>query len=488
MDAKKQGLIEIAGNDNVLDDPEILAAYSRDQSFVGSLQPRLVVKPRNADAVQNVVKWASQTRTALVPVSSGPPHFYGDTVPSAPGAVMVDLSGMDRIKHIDRRNRMAMVEPGVTYTRLQPELAKEGLRVCAPLLPRSNKSVVASLLERQPTLVPRFEWSVIDPLRCVEVVFGDGNKITTGDAASHGSIEQEWSQGFAQQSPSGPGQIDYYRLLTGAQGTMGIVTWASIKCQVLPQVHRFFFVPANKLEYLLDYAYKILRFRFADEVLFLNSANLASIMGKNQGKIRGLREKLPPWMLILGVTGGSILPEEKVVFQENDIRDMAQQHGLQLLSAVPGVNDVDMLEALLQPSGEPYWKLAYKGGCQDIFFISTLDKTPKFLAIINSLMEEHNLPASEMGVYLQPIHQGTSCHCEFNLPFNPENETEVKGIKALFVAASRRLMDEGAFFSRPYTIWADMAFNRDARSTITLKKLKSIFDPNNVMNPGKLCF
>jgi FAD/FMN-containing dehydrogenase len=33
-----------------------------------------------------------------------------------------------------------------------------------------------------------------------------------------------------------------------------------------------------------------------------------------------------------------------------------------------------------------------------------------------------------------------------------------------------------------------MAFNRDAASTIALKKIKGIFDPNNVMNPGKLCF
>jgi hypothetical protein len=489
VDAKKQGLIEIVGNDNVLDSPDILAGYSRDQSFVLPMKPRFVIRPQNADQVQKIVKWANQTQTGLIPVSSGPPHFYGDTVPSAPGAVIVDLTGLNRIIHVDRRNRMTLVEPGVTYSQLQPELAKDGLRICSPFLPRSNKSVVASLLERQPTLIPRFEWSVIDPLRCIEVIFGDGNKLKTGDAGSHASsLEDEWRLGFAQQSPSGPGQIDYYRLVTGAQGSMGIVTWASLKCQVLPQVHKLYFVPAQKLESLIDFAYKLLRFRFGDELILLNSVNLASMLTDSPDKIRELCEKLPSWVQIVGVSGGSVLPEERVISQEHDIRDIAQQYGLQLLSAVPGVSDGDALEALLNTSKEPYWKLSPRGGCQDIFFITTLDKTPQFLSIMYSLTEEFNFSTSELGVYIQPVHQGTSCHCEFNLRFDPRSENEVSRIKTLFNQASEELINQGAFFSRPYGTWANMAFNRDARATITLKKLKGIFDPNNVMNPGKLCF
>jgi FAD/FMN-containing dehydrogenase len=49
-------------------------------------------------------------------------------------------------------------------------------------------------------------------------------------------------------------------------------------------------------------------------------------------------------------------------------------------------------------------------------------------------------------------------------------------------------MDAGAFFSRPYGAWADLAYGRDAATTAALRKLKAIFDPANVMNPGKLCF
>ncbi len=171
MGEKKEELIKIVGDKNVLDDPETLDTYSSDYSFVPSRKPRFVVKAKNADEVQRIVEWANQTVTPLVPVSSGPPHFHGDTVPSAGGAVIVDLSEMKQIISIDRKNRVVIVEPGVTYSQLQPELAKEGLRLSMPLLPRRNKSVAASLIEREPTLIPKYRWLSADTLLFLEVVW-----------------------------------------------------------------------------------------------------------------------------------------------------------------------------------------------------------------------------------------------------------------------------------------------------------------------------
>ena len=120
------------------------------------MKPLMVVKPKNADDVQDIVKWANQTKTPLVPISSGLPHFRGDSVPSAEGAVIMDLSGMKRIIMMDRRNRVALIEPGVTFSQLQPELAKQGMRLSMPLLPRASKSVLGSLLEREPIMNPRY--------------------------------------------------------------------------------------------------------------------------------------------------------------------------------------------------------------------------------------------------------------------------------------------------------------------------------------------
>ena len=159
MDSRKNALTQIVGAANVSDDPAILELYASDCSFAAKRKPWFIVRPRTAEEVQALVAWANQTETPLIPVSSGPPHFHGDTVPSVAEGVIVDLSRMNQIKRIDSRNKMVVIEPGVTYAELEPALAQKGLRISRPLLPRPNKSVIASLLERQPTLIPRFNYS-----------------------------------------------------------------------------------------------------------------------------------------------------------------------------------------------------------------------------------------------------------------------------------------------------------------------------------------
>jgi FAD/FMN-containing dehydrogenase len=488
MGEKKDELAKIVGSENVWDDPELLDEYSKDQSLVPPRRPRLVVKPLKAEEVQAIVQWANQTGTALVPISSGPPHFRGDTVPSAGGAVIVDLSRMKQILRIDRRNRVVMIEPGVTFGQLQSELAREGMRLSLPLLPRSNKSVVASLLEREPILIPKYQWTLLEPLRCAEVVWGDGSKLWTGDAGPWGSLERQWDMKHAQVMPLGWGQADYYRFVSGAQGTMGIVTWATLKCEVLPRVHNIFFAASERLESLFGLAQKLLRIRYADEFLFLNSQNLASILAEEADRIKALKEELPPWVLLLGVAGRERLPEAKVEYQKRDMTEMAQQLGLKLTTAVPGARDREVIEALTNPCKDPYWKLRYKGGCQDIFFLSTLDKIPLFVETMVRVSQAHHYSPSDLGVYIQPVNRGVGVHCEFNLPYDPGSARESAKVQGLFREASEALISQNAFFSRPYGGWAEMAYNRDAQATIVLRQVKQIFDPKNVMNPGKLCF
>jgi len=484
----KEELASVVGVQHVFSDEETLNSYAEDYSFTPSREPQFVVQPKSAAEVQEIVQWANRSGKPLVPVSSTPPRFRGDTVPSMGHSVIADLSRMKKILRIDRRNRMAVIEPGVTYYELQPELVKAGMRLPMPLLPRVSKSVVASLLEREPTLIPKYQWQLLDPLRCTEIVWGNGDILRTGEAGSHGSLEEQWKRHLAQVSPMGPAQTDFYRFVSGAQGTMGIVTWASLRCEVLPQLQKLFFVQSDRLDNLLDFVYRLLKFRYGDELLFLNSSNLACIFGDGVDQMRALKKQLSQWVFILCIAGYDMLPEERIEFQEKDVTDIAQQFGMQLVSAIPGLHNGQVLNTLSKPSREPYWKLRYKGNCQDIFFLTTLNRTPEFLHTMYSIAEAVGYTTSDIGVYIQPVMQGVACHCEFSLPYDPDDQKESTVVQELLSKSSQALLDQGAFFSRPYGIWSDMAYNKDAQSTVVLKKIKSIFDPNSIMNPGKLCF
>jgi FAD/FMN-containing dehydrogenase len=463
--------------------------YSHDMSFVNRVRPASVVRPKTAADVQKIVKFANETKTPLVPVSSGPPHFRGDTVPSVGGAVIVDMSGMKKIMLVDRKRRVAMCEPGVTFAELIPEVERAGLRLNMPLLPRKSKSVLGSILEREPVIMPKYQWDVSDPLACAEIFFGTGDEFRTGQAAGPGTVAEQWAVGGVQKAPYGPGTASWHRLIQGAQGTMGIVTWASMRCEILPSLEEPFVVGSANLDILLELAHWLIRLRMVNECFILNNTNLAAIFAKKwPHDYQKLRDALPSWTLFYTVAGYEYFPEERVSSQMKDITEITQRLGVIPARAAGGVSANEILKAVQQPCEEPYWKLRPKGACQDVFYLTIFDKLQGQIAAMNDLAEKAGYPASHVGVYIQPIVQGTSYHCEFNLFYDLENRRELHRVQELSTSAVKTLMAKGAFFSRPYGESTGMILNRDAATVSVLDKLKKTFDPNNVMNPGKVCF
>jgi FAD/FMN-containing dehydrogenase len=482
-------LVEIVGAGNVSHEQVMLNEYSRDMSFINAVKPECVVRPRSADDVGKIVNLAKETLTPLVPVSSGPPHFRGDTVPGTGGAVIVDLSGMKKIIHIDRMNRVAMFEPGLTFAELIPAVAKEGLRLNMPLLPRKSKSVAGSLLEREPVIMPKYHWDIGDPLACVEVIFGTGDMFRTGAAAGPGTIEEQWAAGGAQKEAAGPSSSSWYRVIQGAQGTMGIVTWASVRCEIIPGLEEPFLVGSPQLDKIMELVHWLIRLRLVNECFVLNNTNLAAIMAKKwPADYREIRDALPPWVLFFNIAGYEYLTEERVSGQIEDMVEIAQRVGLEPEQGIGRVSAFELLKTVQSPSREPYWKLRYQGACHDIFFVTIYDRLPDLIGVMYDAADEAGYPASDMGIYLQPIVQGTSCHCEFNLFYDPENLRESGRVRELAAGVVNGLMAKGAFFSRPYGESTSAIMNRDAATVAALHKVKSILDPDNIMNPGKLCF
>jgi len=485
----KQDLTGIMGQEWVFTEQDLLTAYSQDDSYVPAGMPQCVVKPGSLEEIQETVEWANRMKSPLVPVSSGGPHLRGDTIPCK-GGVVVDLGRMQKVIRVDRKNRVVVIEPGVSFAQLSTELEEQGLRLAGPLLPRANKSVVASVLEREPTLMPRYHWDISDPLCCMEVVFGSGDVFRTGEAAGPGGLEGQWSIGGAQKFPLGPHQVDYHRLVQGAQGTMGVVTWATIKCELVPELRKPFFVAAQRLEDLFGFAYELTKQGYGDELFLANRVQLAGMLKETglHDDFAQTLESLPRWVLVFCISGGRWFTDEQLEYLERDLKRIAQGHGQSLLNAVGKATASHVLALLGKPSGEPYWKYNVRGGFREIFFVSTLDRFPALLEVVHRAAQESGFARDQIGVYVQPIVQGTSCHCEFDLYFDPGDPQESSRAKGLFEQAGSRLIEQGAFFSRPYPAWADQVYASRGQFVSSLKKVKSVFDPHHVMNPGKLCF
>jgi len=488
MNGHREHLMDIVGKAGISEEPTLGESYSLDRDLIPAINSRFRVHPRDVADVEKIVLWANETSTPLVPISSGEPHLRGAAAPSALASILVDLSRLKRILKIDPRNRLALIEPGVTFGELQSELAKSGLRMVTPLAPKQNKSVIASLLEREPIMSPRFQWNLLEPLRSLEIVWGNGEKFWSGSGFFHLENEDSWKQGLVPLQGPGPGQLDFYKMVSAAQGSMGIVTMASVKCEVFPEFRKTLLIPATQLDQLIDPLYRLLRFRFGDELFIVNRTCLAHMLAQEADHMQSLKETLPPWTLVAGITGGHILAHERVQAREDDMRDLIAQAGLRIVTDVPGCSSSELQDIILKPSEEPYWKLRYKGGSQEIFFLTPLERTPGFTSEMERLASQTNYPASDLGVYIQPLHQGVLCHCEFMLPFDRNNQEERSDTEVLFREASLRMFNQGAYFSRPYGIWADMVYNGDTQTTVVMQKVKQIFDPNNIMNPGKLCF
>jgi len=64
----------------------------------------------------------------------------------------------------------------------------------------------------------------------------------------------------------------------------------------------------------------------------------------------------------------------------------------------------------------------------------------------------------------------------------------VESVRSLLEDLPAELIENGAFFSRPYGPIAGQVFGRDPWTVESLRRVKAIVDPANIMNPGKLCY
>jgi FAD/FMN-containing dehydrogenase len=476
--ALKEDLSAILGADYVIDDPETLELYSKDWSLEQPRRPNLIARPGSTEEVQQVVKYANDNGIPVTPRSSGV-GYYGAGIPGQ-GGIIVDLSRMNKIIRIDPRNKKVKVEAGVTWAQVQEALAKEGMMVCSPLLPHPAKSVVTSVLEREPILIPKTEYS--DQVASQELVLASGELFWTGTALGKAMKDQCFPDAFV------PGA----RLWQGTQGTLGITTWANLKAEFLPVKNKVLFIAFDRLEDLIEPLYRIERRMIGYECFALNRLNLAAILAGESGEeLEALKAKLPPWTVILTLSALDFLPDEKIAYEEEALAEIAAElkfSPAQTLAGIAGL-DARVLKMLRRPwASEPYWKQRHTGGSSDIFFHTTLDRVAEFEKTISEVAAKYGYDAGNIGVYLQPLDRSRAVFLQFGLHYHPENQAEVNAVRELHMAASEAVVNMGGFFTTPYGCWANLVYSHTTGYTSTLKIVKDAYDPKNTLNPGKLCF
>lgn len=487
---EKEKLLDIFGEERVFDEEKTLLEYAKDQSFSPRRKPDFVVFAEKVEEIQQVIRLANETLTPIIPYSSGL-NFHGAALPDH-GGIILNLSRMDKILQIDEKNWFVVVEPGVTFEKLQGELMKRGFRLMIPFGVSPKRSALTSYLERDPVLAaPSFEYGnflIMD----TEMVLPDGEVFRTG----------LWSSGGNPGGPMGPIRNVLFRLWTGAQGTLGIMTKMGMQINPFIKERKVYFITFNKLSEAIEPIKRIQRREIGMECFLLNRFNLAALLSeeweipeafptnpKHSESFEHFRELLPPWVMMICINGGLRHPEDKIAYEEKTLEEICHSLNLELKDSLPQTRGIGQLimDEILYPWGV-LKKFNYRGSVHDLNFKSPLKRIADMEAIIKKVCDAEGYSASSIGAYLLPLERGRAVHCEFDLHCDLKEENETKKVKSLWLKASEELMNQGAFFDRPYGAWAEMVYQRAGNYTKKLKELKEEIDPKGILNPGKLCF
>ncbi|MFL6128676.1 MAG: FAD-binding oxidoreductase [Mycobacteriales bacterium] len=200
----------------VIDDPDVLPSYARDQAmFAAAGLPGAVALPRSAAEVAAVLRVAAGHRVPVVPRGAG--SGLTGAANALDGSIQLVLTGMDRIVEIDPDNRLAVVEPGVVTADLRKAVEAEGLFY--PPDPASyDWCTIGGNLSTDAGGLCCVKYGVTsDFVLGLEVVLASGEVLRTG-----------------RRTVKGVAGYDLTHLFVGAEGTLGVITQATLALRPLP--------------------------------------------------------------------------------------------------------------------------------------------------------------------------------------------------------------------------------------------------------------
>ncbi len=214
------GLSELTaalGPGSVLTDPDVTAAYARDQAMLAPAgMPAAVVLPRTTAEVSAVMRIAHAHGVPVVPRGAG--SGLAGAANAVDGAITLVMTRMDAVLEVSTADRLAVVQPGVVNKALRDEVAKHGLFY--PPDPSSYDwcTIGGNLANNSGGLCCVKYGVTTDYVLGLEVVLADGRVLRTG-----------------RRTVKGVAGYDLPKLFVGSEGTLGVITEATLSLRPAPR-------------------------------------------------------------------------------------------------------------------------------------------------------------------------------------------------------------------------------------------------------------
>jgi glycolate oxidase len=449
-------LREIVGDEFVLTDADSLTKYGADALKRGHA-PDVVVLPANTAEVSRIAALCNETCTPLVPRGGGT-GYTGGAVP-VHGGVVLSLERLNKIIEIDELNLLAVVEPNVITGDIQDAVEKVGLFY--PPDPASLRQSAIGGNVAECAGGPRaFKYGVTKQyVLGLEAVLPSGEVIRTGGKVVKNVVGYDLTQ-----------------LLVGSEGTLAIIT--KIILRLVPKPTRQVTMRATfpSVRHAVNAVTNLIRARVVPAALELIDGDCLDAVA-DALKVRSLAPVGTAALLLLEVDGG----DGQVADESDRVEAACREAGAtEFLKA----NDESERQELwrvrreLSPSLRMITPLKFN---HDV--VVPKGRVPELFELVDGLKTRFNLRIPCFG------HVGDG-NIHVNIMVTPGDEDEIRRAHEaegeLFrgtVALEGSISGEHGigFAKAPY-----MPIELSESTIETMKRVKQAFDPNGILNPGKM--
>jgi glycolate oxidase len=446
-------IVRAVGRDNVRDSLEERRCYSYDARTDGAV-PDLVVLPSSAEEVSRILILANAHDFPVIPRGSGT-GLTGGSVPVS-GGVVLSFTRMNRILEIDPRNLIAVVEPGVVTFILQEEVAKHGLFY--PPDPASYKySSIGGNIAECAGGPNSLKYGVTrDYVLGLEVVLPTGEIINPGVKTMKGVV------GY-----------DLARLFVGSEGTLGVVTKITLKLIPLPEARATILALFAAVDEAAEAVSATIAARIVPSTIeFMDKA---SIWCSEQANPMGIPSD----------TGGLLLIEvdgdaQSIDTQADKVRRIMLHHKAVECRMTRDPKEADKLWLARRTLSQALYNVNPVKIAEDV--VVPRSNIPALIHSLEDMGKRFGIPILSFG------HAGDG-NFHVNIMIKDTKEDREKAEEAVEEIFSEALRlggtlsgEHGIGLSKAAYLGMEIAPDLMA----TMKKVKKLFDPNNILNPGKI--